>query len=57
LQQFLTGVKGHYDIPKKCKKILQCVVVTIENGSAIAGEKIKLFDNDFRIITTAWVEK
>ena len=56
LQQFLTGVKSHFDIPKKCKKILQMLIVDIEDGKAVAAKKIKLFDNLQTITTDAWVE-
>jgi len=56
LKQFLTGIKGHYDIPKKCKSILQIVVMDIVEGKCINGFKIKYFDNDSVIKTEAWKE-
>ena len=56
LKQFLTGVKAHYDIPKKCKKILQCLVVDIENSNIKEALKLKIFDNKNEIITSAWNE-
>ncbi len=56
LNQFLTGIKGHFDIPKKCKKILQCVVFELKNGQCSDAKKIKVFD-DGRVLTQdAWVE-
>jgi hypothetical protein len=56
LNQFLTGVKAHYDIPKKCKKILQVLIMEIENGKCLNGLKLKIFDNSETIITKAWKE-
>ena len=56
LKQFLTGMKGHYDIPKKCKKILQMLVLELDDGKCVNGIKLKYFDNDKVIKTDAWVE-
>jgi len=56
LQQFLTGMKGHYDIPKKCKKILQMAVMDISNGKCISAFKLKIFDDGRFIESNAWVE-
>ncbi|WP_457743239.1 TIGR00282 family metallophosphoesterase [Sulfurimonas sp.] len=57
LKQFLTGLKGHYDIPKKCKKILQIAVMDIEDSQCKAAFKIKQFCNGNVIKTDAWVEE
>jgi metallophosphoesterase (TIGR00282 family) len=57
LKQFMTGIKTHFDIPKKCKKILQCVIVQIEDGEAITAKKLKVFDNANTITTQAWIEE
>jgi calcineurin-like phosphoesterase len=57
LKQFLTGLKGHYDIPKKCKKILQIAVMDIEDTKCSAAFKIKQFCNGNVIKTDAWVEE
>ncbi|SFV75054.1 Phosphoesterase family protein [hydrothermal vent metagenome] len=56
LQQFLTGIKGHYDIPKKCKSILQMVILEIEDGKCTSGLKLKYFDDDRVIKTQAWID-
>ena len=56
IKQFLTGMKGHYDIPKKCKKILQMLVLELDDGRCVNGMKLKYFDNDKIIKTDAWVE-
>jgi hypothetical protein len=57
LQQFLTGIKGHYDIPKKCKKILQIAIMDIENGICSQAYKLKIFDDKRIIKTEAWIEE
>jgi len=57
LKQFLTGIKGHFDIPKKCKKILQMLVMDFDDGKCSRAFKIKQFDNQQRIKTDAWIEE
>jgi metallophosphoesterase (TIGR00282 family) len=57
LKQFLTGMKGHFDIPKKCKKILQIAVMDIENGKCLNAFKLKYFDDAKVIKTEAWIEE
>jgi len=56
LQQFLTGMKGHFDIPKRCKKILQIAIMDIENGDCTSAYKIKIFDDERVFKSDAWVE-
>ena len=56
LKQFLTGMKGHFDVPKKCKKILQMAVMDIEDGKCSSAHKLKVFDNGNIIKTDAWIE-
>ncbi len=56
LKQFLTGMKGHFDIPKKCKKILQIVIMDIQEGRCKEAYKLKYFDNANVIRTEAWME-
>ena len=57
LKQFMTGMKGHFDIPKKCKKILQIAVMDLEDGKCKSAYKLKYFDDDRIIKTEAWIEK
>jgi len=57
LRQFLTGMKGHYDIPKKCKKILQIAILDIEDGKATHAFKLKIFDDNRVLKTEAWIEE
>ena len=56
LKQFLTGMKGHFDIPKKCKKILQVAIMELDEGKCIEAYKLKIFDNDTVMRTQAWIE-
>ena len=56
LEAFFTGIKGHFDIPKSCKKILQMVVYELEDGKCVDAYKIKMFDDERKIVTQAWLE-
>ncbi|WP_455757799.1 TIGR00282 family metallophosphoesterase [Sulfurimonas sp.] len=56
LKQFLTGMKGHFDIPKKCKKILQVAVMDISEGECSKAFKLKYFDDDRVVKSDAWYE-
>ena len=57
LDRFLTGVGGHFDIPDKCKAILQMVVFELnDQGRCIGAEKIKIYDDKPKIVTKAWAE-
>lgn len=56
LKQFLTGVKGHFDIPKKCKKILQIAIMDFSDGKCESAFKLKIFDDGRVIRTDAWIE-
>jgi len=56
LRQFLTGIKGHFDIPKNCKKILQIAVMDIKDGRCTKAFKLKYFDDERVIETQAWIE-
>jgi len=57
LKQFLTGMKGHFDIPKKCKKILQIAVMDISDGVCENAFKLKYFDDGRVMKTDAWIEE
>ena len=57
LKQFLTGIKAHYDIPKKCKKILQCIVMDIQKGKCLHAFKLKVIPQGVVSKIDAWVEK
>ncbi|MEJ2373630.1 MAG: YmdB family metallophosphoesterase, partial [Sulfurimonas sp.] len=57
LKQFLTGLKGHFDIPTKCKKVLQIAIMDIKDGKCRGAYKLKVFDNGNIIKTDAWIEE
>lgn len=57
LKQFLTGMKGHFDIPKKCKKIMQIVIMEFEGGICKEAYKLKIFDDGRTIKNDAWTEE
>jgi len=44
LKRFLTGLPARFDVPDKCKKILQIIVVEFEEGKAINAYKLKALD-------------
>ncbi|QSZ41133.1 metallophosphoesterase [Sulfurimonas aquatica] len=56
LKQFLTGMKGHFDIPKKCKKILQVAVMELNSGKCSSAYKLKYFCDGRVLKTDAWSE-
>jgi calcineurin-like phosphoesterase len=56
LKQFLNGMKGHFDIPKKCKKILQIAIMEISQGRCSSAYKLKIFDDGRRMKSDAWME-
>ncbi|MFK5936891.1 MAG: TIGR00282 family metallophosphoesterase [Sulfurimonas sp.] len=57
LKQFLTGMKGHFDVPKKCKKILQIAIMDLNDGKCTSAFKLKIFDDDRLIKSDAWIEE
>jgi hypothetical protein len=57
LEAFLTGIKGYFEIPKNCKKILQMVIYELEDGKCVDALKIKLLENGERYLTKAWIER
>ena len=56
LKQFLSGMKGHYDIPKRCKSILQIAIMDISDGRCNSAYKLKIFDDERVMKTDAWLE-
>lgn len=46
IQRFMTGIGGHFDIPKKCQEIMQFVIFELDDeGRGVKAEKLKLYDN------------
>lgn len=57
IERFLTGVAGRFEVPEKCRKILQIAVMTLEEGQCTEAFKLKIFDDGRTIRTDAWVEE
>lgn len=57
LQQFLTGMKAHFDIPKKCGAILQVAIMDFNNGKCYNAFKLKYFDDGRVLKSDAWIDK
>lgn len=57
LKQFLTGIRGHFDIPKSCKKILQTAIMDLSEGNCLHAFKLKCFDDGRVIKTEAYKEE
>ena len=53
LKRFLTGLPASLEIPKKCKKILQMIVMEIKEGKCIEAFKVRVFDDQERLIARA----
>ncbi|WP_263833250.1 TIGR00282 family metallophosphoesterase [Sulfurospirillum oryzae] len=53
LKRFLTGMPAALEIPKKCKKILQMVIMEIDEGKCIEAFKLRIFDDQERLIAKA----
>lgn len=53
LKRFLTGLPASLEIPKKCKKILQIVIMEIKEGQCVEAFKLRVFDDQERICAKA----
>ncbi len=54
IKRFTTGLGGHFDVPDECKAILQMVVFELDdNGCCTAAEKIKIYDDEPKVVTQA----
>lgn len=51
IYRFKTGLKKNYDIPKKCKKLFQAVIFTLENNTCTEAFKLKAYDGNEPKIT------
>ena len=57
MKRFLTSLGGHYDVPNECKTILQMVVFELDDkGRCIEAEKIKIYGDEPKIVTRAWLD-
>jgi 2',3'-cyclic-nucleotide 2'-phosphodiesterase len=56
LERFITGVSGRFEVPEKCRKILQIAIMTLEEGKCTDAFKLKIFDDGRVMRTDAWLE-
>jgi metallophosphoesterase (TIGR00282 family) len=57
IKRVLTGLGGHFDISEKCKTILQMIVFELDDeGQCVGAEKIKIYGDEPKIVTQAWME-
>ena len=45
IERFLTGLPGRFDVPDKCKAMLQMIVVELEGGRAKDAYKVRAYDD------------
>ncbi len=57
LERFITGVSGRFEVPEKCRKILQIAIMNLEEGKCTEAFKLKIFDDGRVYKTDAWVEE
>jgi metallophosphoesterase (TIGR00282 family) len=57
LERFITGVSGRFEVPEKCRKILQIAIMNLEEGKCIEAFKLKIFDDGRVFRTDAWIEE
>jgi 2',3'-cyclic-nucleotide 2'-phosphodiesterase len=57
IARFTTGLSTHFDVPEKCKTLLQMVIVEIDNnGRTTKAHKIKCYDDGQRVVGEGRVE-
>ena len=50
----LTGIGGHFDVPNKCKSVMQIIIIDIDNkGMATEATKLKLYNDNPRVQSLA----
>ena len=51
IKKSLTAISGHFDVPDKCKTILQMIIFELDkNGRTTYTQKIKLYENNKKIV-------
>lgn len=48
IERFLTGLPGRFNVPDKCKAILQMVVIELKDGRAVDAYKIRVYSEGDR---------
>ena len=58
IERFLTGLPGRFDVPDKCKAMLQMVVFTLEKGRCVDAYKIRCYDDgEIQVVLKAKIEE
>jgi len=57
LERFITGLSGRFEVPEKCRKILQIAIMNLEEGKCSEAFKLKIFDDGRVYRTDAWIEE
>lgn len=57
LERFITGMAGRFEVPEKCRKILQIAIMNLEEGKCTEAFKLKIFDDGRVFRTDAWMEE
>ena len=53
IKHMLTGLKHNFDVPDKCKSIMQCLVIESDGKIAKRAFKIKADENEYRVTQEA----
>ncbi len=56
IYRFMTGLPARFEVPDKCKSVLQMVLFDIEGGRCTNAFKIKRFDDGREFMTEAWID-
>ena len=57
VQRFLTGLGSHFNVADECRALFQMIVFELdEEGRCVDAQKIKIYDDQPKIVTPAWVE-
>ena len=51
IERFLTGLPGRFEVPDKCRSVLQMVVATFEEGRALDAYKVRIYSEGDREMT------
>lgn len=58
IQRFMTGIGGHFDVPKQCQEILQFILFELDDeGRGVHAQKLKIYDNGEVQKQTARIEQ
>ena len=56
IRRFLTGLPERFNVPDKCKSILQMAVFDMSEGKCSNAFKVKTFNDKREFITQAWID-